>query len=422
MCSIASKRSILRSEDGAALAVTLLMLLGLASMALMISVISSSDLNVSGNDRMYQASLDVAEAGLAEAMHRMSLRPGTNVTVGGTTFDASIRDASNPPDPNWRARIFLTAPGGAPAAGGSDFHTGTVQPPGDYLEYSDPSDVAGALLIQHRMADLDGDGDTEIVLYDPSKIPSENATTGVPVERITVRGREGTARRSIMADVIRFPISVNVVASLSANAGVDLRGNVTVCGHDHRSTTPIGTQLPGCSPAWDQPGGHLHAVQTTGDPVMTQGSTDLLGSPTPTNTNPANEFMDILQTLGVSADDFQSILDAADHTSVDADPLDGITYINGDLSINDGTGTGLLYVTGDLELKGNFSWRGLIYVEGNLSNTGNTWILGGVVVRGTGLVAVDFGAGTPAILFSRDMLTEALSSSMRYIVLSWKEI
>jgi len=423
MSSMDSKMKTLRNQDGAALIVTLMLLLALASMAFIVTSISSTDLLISGNDRQYQAALEVAEAGLAEAMHRMSLTPGTTVNVNGNDIDASIVDPADPPDPNWTARIFLTAPGAAPAsANPSEFHTGTIQPAGDFLAYASATDPGEAIIIQHKMSDLDGDGVNEVVLYDPSKIPAENALTGQPIERITVRGENGPSSRTIMADVIRFPIDVNVNAALSADAGVDLRGNVTVCGHDHQAGTPTGTQLPSCSPNWDTADGHLVAVQTTGDPVTTQGSTDLLGSPTPTNTDATNLFLNIEETLGISIDEWNTIVDGADHYAMETSPQDGITIINGDVQVNGGTGSGLLYVTGDLEMRGNFSWRGLIYVEGNLTNTGNTWVLGGMVVRGTGAVAVDFAAGTPAVLYSRDMLTQALNGAMQYIVLNWKEI
>ena len=57
--------------------------------------------------------------------------------------------------------------------------------------------------------------------------------------------------------------------------------------------------------------------------------------------NALNQIRRVEDTLGISADDWQSIMDGADHTAIDADPLDGITVINGNVTINGGTGTGL---------------------------------------------------------------------------------
>ena len=415
--------SLLRSEEGMALAITVILLLSLGAMALTAVLVGGTDFLVAGQQRSHSAALDVAEAGVAEAMNRMSLRPGTMVSVGGSSIDASIEDPAFPPDPNWKAKIFLTAPGSAPAPSGSVFNTGTVQSPSDYLDYADPSDPGQAVTIEHKKRDFDGDGVPEVVLYSAGRIPPENPTEGAPVEVITVTGHKGTARRTVQVEVIRFPIYPNVSAALSADGTVDLRGNVTVCGHNHRLTTPVGTQLPACSPNWDEPNGHLPAVMTTGYEVGRRGSTDLLGSPVVTDTASTNPFYSLAQALGVTQAELQDILASPDHTTDnEGGNYEGITYIQGDARFNGISGEGLLYVTGDLTLAGHFSWVGLVYVEGTLRNTGNTWILGGVMARGDLHVSVDFGAGTPAILYSREALERSLTRSMRYVPLAWKEI
>jgi len=132
----------------------------------------------------------------------------------------------------------------------------------------------------------------------------------------------------------------------------------------------------------------------------------------------------LAQALGVSDQELNEILAQADRSDLNsAGPWDGITVVNGYAKVTGGSGSGLLYVRGNLDLSGGFEWTGLVYVEGQLKNTGNVWILGGVMVRGGGFVtAVDFGAGTPTILYSRAALVQTLMRAMDYIVLSWKEI
>lgn len=418
-------RGRLEDESGAALAVVLLMLLGLAAMGMAATWIGSTDLSVAGGQRQRAEALHVAEAGLAEAMHRLGEQPGTMVSLGGTDYDISIQDPSNPPNPDWEARIFATDPGAAPSSGDADvFHTGTIQPAGDYLAYGHATDPEFAVSIRHKMRDFNGDGVAEVALYDPSRVPPENGTTGFPIQRITVPGFEGRARRTVQADVMRFPLNPNVFAGLMSDGAVDLRGNVTVCGHNHRIDTPAGTQLPSCSPAWDEPNGNLFGVMTTGDAVGTRGSTDLLGSPSPTSTDPTNTFLSIAEALGLTQQEWTDLAANADRTDPAAPmPWNGITVIDGDVSLSGGSGSGLLYVTGDLRVSGGFEWTGLVYVEGVLRNTGNVWILGGVMARGGGeAVAVDFGAGTPAILYSREALVQSLMAASKYVVLSWKEV
>lgn len=417
-------RGRLSDESGAALVVALMMLLGLAAMGMAAVMISSSDYVVAGTQRQRTQALHAAEAGLHEAMHRLAQAPGTMANVGGQNVDIAIGDPVSPPDPNWNARIFLRAPGVAPVIAGSSLTTGTIQVPGEYLQYSDPNAAADALLIRHKLRDFNGDGVGEVAYYDPSRVPQENPTTGYPIERVTVRGRQGQALRIIQADVVRFPLNPNVTAALMADGAIDLRGNVSVCGHNHRITTPAGTQLPQCSPAWDEVNGNLIGAMTTGSPVLTQGSTDLLGSPSPTDTSPTNQFQTLAQCLGVADQELADLLANADRNDLSGpQPWDGITVINGDVKIPGGKGSGLLYVRGDLELAGNFEWTGLVYVEGQFKNSGDTWILGGVMARGGGaVVAVDFGSGTPSILYSRAALVQTLMSAMDYIVLSWKEL
>jgi len=419
-----SLRRQLHNQDGAALVVALMMLLGLAVMGMVAVTISSSDYVVAGTQRQRTQALHVAEAGLHEAIHRLGENPGGMAAVGGLNVDISIYDPADPPDPAWNARIFLRAPTAAPQINGSAFTTGTIQFPGEYLEYADANDATEAILIQHKLRDFDNDGNSEVALYDPSRIPQENPATGWPIERITVRGRSGQAVRAIQVDVVRFPLNPNVTSALMANGAVDLRGNVTVCGHNHRIDTPHGTGLPACSPAWDEVNGDLVAVMTTGGAVETQGSTDLLGSPSPTDTDPTNQFQSLAQALGLSDQELQDILAGADRNSLAGPaPWDGITHIGGNAQITGGSGSGLLYVEGDLNIGGNFEWTGLVYVEGAIKITGTTSILGGVMANGGGqAIAVDFGAGTPNLLYSRAALVQTLMSAMDYIVLSWKEI
>ena len=47
-------------------------------------------------------------------------------------------------------------------------------------------------------------------------------------------------------------------------------------------------------------------------------------------------------------------------------------------------------------------------------------ILGGVMVRGRSDYA--FSGGSPAVLYSKDMIRLALQSALDYVVLSWKEM
>ena len=415
-------------ERGAALVLVLAMLLALGFVGAALVYTAGGDFKVSGQDRRGTQAQFAAEAGVQEALARLAMRPGTDVTVNGETFDAAIRDTTFDLDPDWEVGIYLPGGDTPTSANPSASFTPTVQSLADALDYARPE---AALVIRHKWRDVNGDGvrdATEIVRYDASRIPPENTDAGSPIEVIEVAGHFAEARRRLRVEVTRFPFTPNVMAALNCYTGADLRGNVHVCGHNHEATTPENTHLetsPPCTPNYDEGYDDLPAVMTTGDDVLVTGSTDLLGQPAATDTATTNPFYTLAEALGVTQDVVDAILADPDHTSSDdGNPLDGITYVDGDATgserFNSVEGTGLLYVNGDLDIAGGFAWRGLIYVEGDVRVLGNAWILGAIIVRGKS--AYGFGGGDPSVLYSRDMIRIALEMAFDYIVLSWKEL
>ena len=412
----------LKAESGNVLVVTLLVLFAISVIGATLAMVSSMDLKISGNQRTTTQSLFIAEAGLNEAIHRISLPNPTNVAVAGWTGNVAISD-SEPYDPHWKTYIYLTSPGTAPAAGGSIVSTGTLQDPNNsYLEYSQRTGTNDVLTIEHKWDDRDGDGSkdvNEVVRYDPLMIPPENFSSGFPVEVITVAGHSADGERVIQAEVTKRMMVARTLGALYVDKAVKLTGNCAFCGHNHDLNTPPGTRPNGCV-AWHLSSANLPGVTSTGDVVKTQGSADILGDPQPIDDDAGNPFYTLAEVLGLTNAETASILARADNTSIVA-PLDGITYIQGDASINSSlVGEGLLYVTGDLKASGSFIYTGLIYVEGDVSFTGTPWVLGSMIVRGTS--DFNFSAGNAGVLYSKDAITNVLSGIMPCIVLSWREM
>ncbi len=412
----------LKAESGNVLVVTLLVLFAISVIGATLAMVSSMDLKISGNQRTTTQSLFIAEAGLNEAIHRISLPNPTNVAVAGWTGNVAISD-SEPYDPHWKTYIYLTSPGTAPAAGGSIVSTGTLQDPNNsYLEYSQRTGTNDVLTIEHKWDDRDGDGSkdvNEVVRYDPLMIPPENFSSGFPVEVITVAGHSADGERVIQAEVTKRMMVARTLGALYVDKAVKLTGNCAFCGHNHDLNTPPGTRPNGCV-AWHLSSANLPGVTSTGDVVKTQGSADILGDPQPIDDDAGNPFYTLAEVLGLTNAETASILARADNTSIVA-PLDGITYIQGDASINSSlVGEGLLYVTGDLKASGSFIYTGLIYVEGDVSFTGTPWVLGSMIVRGTS--NFNFSAGNAGVLYSKDAITNVLSGIMPCIVLSWREM
>lgn len=411
------------NERGSVLVVTLLIIFAVGVIGATLAMLSSMDLKISGNQRVTTQALGVAEAGLSEAIHRLSLANPTNATIGGWTGNIAI---GNPPpyDPNWEARLYLTAPGSAPAGSGSIVTTGTIQDPNQtYLQYSRASGTEDLLTIRHKWRDRNADGvrdANEVVRYDPEQIPPENFTSGHPVEIVTVTGRMAQGERVIQAEVTKRKLTARTMAALYIDKAIRITGNPGICGHNHALNTPPGTKPNACF-AWHEAQGHLPGIATTGDVIDIQGgAADVEGSPTPTDSSSANPFYTLAELLGLSQDELNQILANADNTSV-VNPLNGITYLTGNAHINANTvGSGLVYCTGDLTINGTFDFKGLIYVEGDVKANGTVWALGAIVVRGT--TDYNTSAGNAAILYSAEAISTNLGQYMPMLVLSWREM
>jgi hypothetical protein len=416
-------RQRIESEKGSVLVVTLLILFAVGVIGATLAMLSSMDLKISGNQRVTTQALDVAEAGLNEAIHRIALANPTNATIGGWTGNIAIGDPP-PYDADWETRLYLTSPGSAPGGSGNIVTTGTIQSPSQpYLQYSRTTGTNEVLTVRHKWEDRDGDGvrdANEIVRYDSDKVPPENFTSGFPVEIVTVTGRSGPAERVIQAEVTKRKLTARTMGALYIDKAIRITGNPGICGYNHVLNTPVGVKPNACS-AWHEANGHLPGIATTGDVIDIQGgAADVEGDPTPTDSSSTNPFYSLAELLGLTQDELNQILANADNTSV-VNPLNGITYLTANALINSNTvGNGLVYCTGDLTINGSLDFKGLIYVEGDVKANGTVWCLGAIVVRGT--TDYNTSAGNAGILYSADAISNYLGQYMPVIVLSWREL
>ena len=137
----------------------------------------------------------------------------------------------------------------APPLGSSISYAPTVTDHASGVSY-----LEDELTVRYKIIDLDNDSVAdpgEIVYYDASRIPPENFTTGSPVVVIESSGSRAESSRSVQVEATRFPFAPNVLAAISSDNGVDVSGNVSICGHNHDPLTPVNTDLetnPACSP------------------------------------------------------------------------------------------------------------------------------------------------------------------------------
>jgi Tfp pilus assembly protein PilX len=409
--------SVIADNRGNVLITALMLIFACSIMGATVVLLSSTDLKISGNEERDTQALFVAEAGLAEAVHRLSLpnptmESGMNVAIGD----------DKPYDPNWK--VYLQLNGSAPSESGSTWYVPTLQDlSGDYLPYSEPSGTGDEVLqVEHKWEDRDGDGvrdDDEIVRYDPTLVPPENFDTGFPVDVVTVTGRDGDARRTLQAEVTRQTLNVKAMGAFYTDKAVEIKGTSAFCGWNHPLSTPAGSRPNVCFP-YHLPDGNLGGITTTGDAVVEKGAShDIEGDP-PTDTDPANPWYTLAELLGITQSQLNDLLADPDYTAP-ADVMEGITYIQGDATFNAGMrGNGLIYVTGDVAINGGFEYYGLIYIEGDGNITGTPWILGSVCIRGT--ADWNFSAGNCGILYSAESIEQYVGQAMPMQILAWRDL
>ncbi len=242
-----NRPSPLGNEKGVVLVLSLLVLLTLSvlSAGLMFSAVTET--KISANGLWDIQALFIAEAGIEEAIQRLSLPYPTQVTVNGKTFNASIKDTGSL-DSDWATRVFLCVHP-PPAGSGNVEHTATVQPSGSWLKYSHPTHADLALTIQHKLNE-----DGTIAMRDD-----------YPINLITVSGRQGLVRRELLAEVYAIP-----------NWPVS---NAVLCD---------GPAVISGMPIIDGSNAHVHTnsnLEITGDPhilgdVTASGSITISGNPT----------------------------------------------------------------------------------------------------------------------------------------------
>lgn len=403
-----------RNEKGMALVIALLVLLVLTVLGVLLMMSASMDRRAVGYNLRGSQALNVAEAGVGEAMSR--IRNG----------DAAL-DLSRPQSV---AQIFNCSQGNVPTLGTDSTGLATMQPAGNWLAYSTPSRAPGALTVKFKT----NAAGTQIMRYDPTLSEPVNTSTGYPIYVITSTGTLGTSQRTVQAEVIQKPFNALAKAALAGNQDIRFIGNATVCGYNNRATTAAwdGKDGRGAMPGDathcinDETGsGNLPGSWTTG--TTTNGGTAYQAG-TPANvSNQTGFYSGPWDALGMSQADFLSWIGSP--TSTAPANLNGIYYVDGDatvgnqstnIGIHGGDGEGMMYVDGDLTINAQFTYRGLLYVEGDLQMNGQAWVLGGVIVKGRSQIRQNGGA---TILYSSDAIAQALARyGGQFVTLSWREL
>ena len=398
-----------RAERGFALVVAMLVLLVLTLLGLIIMSSVVMNRGLVGNDQRLRQSLNIAEAGVGEAISRIR----------------SQETLMDPTDRNDVCQVFNTVAGSVPVLGADSVALATGQTAGSYLNYTAAGKGPDVLTIAWKK---DPTG-TKVMRYEATHVPIVNVTTGLPIYVVTSTGRVGTARRTVVAEIIQKPFNALMKSGLTANTDIKFTGNAVVCGYNHSADTPEDDGKNGRGTAPDcmdneTAGNDLPGIWTSST-IAFGGGASVTGSPVTNVQSQSGFFAGPWEACGMTQADFLSWIGNPVATP---GSLNGITYldnnataqdISASVALHNVTGEGLLYVDGDLHVNAGFVYRGLIYTEGDFDVNGHAWILGGVICRGKGTLKSNGGS---TILYSSEAINRAIAKyGGQFVTLSWRE-
>ncbi|MGE5179928.1 MAG: PilX N-terminal domain-containing pilus assembly protein [Bacteroidota bacterium] len=439
MNRIVTSRSRRDGEAGNALVIALLVLFLLTSLGVSYIAVTKGDKQVAGNQLTSSQAFSNAEAGISEALIRMSYP-----NVNSSTYPGWPTESIGNYHSGW-GRYIVTDPGNsgldpqynATLTDGldNDLDAAVDESSEHYPEIgskqNDPSLGLGLanrldypwVKIRYKL-----NGANQILLFgdddnNPLTPPKENLVRGVPEIIITSAGRRGTGQKIVTVEAVKWPLpptpgSVYTEGPMTFNGAA-----FYVDGHDHNYTAPFDTiagaaSLPGISTT--------NTATSITNNLNGQQSDNVLGSGASPSvaTSPVN--LD-LQAEAAAWDAMADITLNGTQTNPSTVGWGTVSPMNpkivhiasGDLHESGiASGCGVLVVDGDFVLSGSFSWYGVVIVLGNVQVTG-----GGATKQIIGALMVQGGIGSALngnikCLYSSAMISQ-LSSLTRYEVSSW---
>ncbi len=418
------------NESGNALIVALLVLFVLSTIALAFVGATKTEMQISGTNLRESQALYVAEAGISEALARMSNKSSPSY----------VGETGSPPTPGWGRYLVLTngASAGDPErgliasdsldnngdvvideAGESYPEVASSQSGGQPIEYP-------WVKVRYKMVKVGGV--EKVVLFgdadnNPTTRPVQNVARGAPVLIITSNGHQGTSRKTIEVEAVRLP-GLPVPGSLYTEGSLDCQGTAFhIDGHDY---DPVADTIITSSPP--VPG----VVATGGSGVVSCNSPWGWNNIEGTGSAPSIEGATYDLDLQGYRDTYASMADVVYYGTQTNPSTAGwgtasdykVVYVQGgDLHISgQNLGGGVLVVDGDLTVSGQFTWYGVIICLGDINFTGGgagIHVFGSVLTQGS-ISASGSVSGQADILYSSQTISK-LSDMYNYSVALWKE-
>lgn len=434
MNRIVVSRSCRDGEAGNALVIALLVLFLLTSLGVTYIAVTKGDKQVAGNQLTSSQAFSNAEAGIAEALQRMSFP-----NQGAPTY---IGENPGNYHAGW-GRYIVTDPGNsgldpqynATLTDGLDNNlNASVDEASEHYPETGSKQNGMALAakldypwvkVRYKL-----NGANQIVLFgdhdnNPLTPPKENLVRGIPEIIVTSAGRRGTGQKIVTVEAIKWPLPP-VPGSVYTESPMTFNGNsFYIDGHDHNYTAPYDT-IPGAAP--------LSGISTSINPTTissalnAQQSDNVQGTGADPSVAASPVTLD-LPSMAASWDQMADITLNGNQTNPSTAGWGSVTptmnlkivHVAGDLHISgNSSGAGVLIIDGDFTLSGTFNWDGVVLCLGNVAITGGgtaKQIVGALMVQGT-INNNSTVNGNIKLLYSSAMISQ-LNSLTHYQVSSW---
>lgn len=421
-------------EAGNTLVVAILVLFLLTALGVSYVAVTKGEKQIAGNQTLSTQAFANAEAGISEALIRMSdptagvsiyigQQPGMYTPGWGKYIINDPGGSANDPQYSATTADGLDNNGNAAIDESSEHYpdTGSKQNTPGLLSVSDRLDY-NWVKVRYKL-----NGANQIVLFgdhdnNPMTAPRENLVRGIPKIIVTSSGRKGLGQKTVTVEAVKWPLPP-VPGSVYTEGQMDFNGNAFyVDGHDHFVAAPNDT-VTGAAP--------LPGISTPNDPNAIESQLDGqqadnvqgTGSDPSVESSPVNLDLQSMAAAWSDAADISLVGDQNNPNTADWGTLADlkIVHIAGDLHISGGaTGAGVLVIDGDFILSGTFNWNGVVLCLGDVTVTGGgsaKQILGALMVQGS-IADQSVMNGNIKMLYSSEMISK-LNSLTRYEVSSW---
>ena len=412
--------------------VALLILFILTSLGITYVAVTKGDKQIAGNQLTSAQAFEHAEAGISEALLRMS-----DPSAGSPDFIGQIPWGTW--TPGW-GKYIVNDPGNAGLDRqynattndglDNDVDAAIDEASEHYPETGSKQNslpLASKLDYPYVKVRYKLNSANQIVFFgdhdkDPTTPPRENITRGVPMLIVTAQGRRGLGEKQVTVEAVKWPLPP-VPGSVYTEGNMNFAGDAFfIDGHDHDPTAPYDT-VASATP--------LPGIATPNSPTDIENNltNQQLNNVQGSGTEPSVESSPVNLDLAAIAAGWCQIADIT-YNGDQNNPNTAewgtigdlkVVHIAGDLDVSGtSTGSGVLVIDGDFQMGGTFNYNGVVIVLGDLDIVGGgsaKQVVGGILVQGT-LTGTTNVNGNVKLLYSSAMINQ-LYSLTGYEISSW---